>query len=212
MLLLEASSLLGIFVLCILKCIFLYRVTGKFCRSERKPLPVQTGKICRSGKARAASSTNLALPLNCEVELVEASSPQPALGDFEKARVFELLLVGADAALGGAHVGSERLLSRKAIVLLTRILEKHRVVELGADAQILVGQDEVRDLSEAVQADQVRADDLDIALVLLEPICLPYARHTRELIGRRIAAGKSVALLANESQQLMAVIIRSESS
>jgi hypothetical protein len=54
-----------------------------------------------------------------------------------------------------------------------------------------------------VQAYQVRTNDLDVALDLLEPVRIPYARHTRELIGRRTAAGRSVVLLANESQQLM---------
>jgi len=108
---------------------------------------------------------NPSLLLYSQVELVDAGLTEATLNDFEEAHILEFLLIRAYAALGKNLCLQLHLLPGKTVVLFARVFEKHRVVELGADTQVFVREEEVRHLREAVARDKVFAEDLDVARV-----------------------------------------------
>ena len=112
---------------------------------------------------------------------VQVGLAEATLLDFQQLRRLKLLKVGPDAAIRGAHVLGQLDLPRKAGVVVPGVLEQHRIGELGANRDVLLGEDEVRDLGEAVARDRIGPDDLDVAF--LENIA-DVARlefHTRAL-------------------------------
>ena len=102
--------------------------------------------------------------LNGEVEAVQVGLAEASLFDLQQLHFFKLLEVGADAALRGSHVLGEGELAGKARVVGPGVFEQHRVSEFGADGNLLVGENKIRHLREAVARGEVGADDLDVAV------------------------------------------------
>ena len=140
----------------ILRCVFLYRENGKFAAPERLTLPFQSGKICRSGAASLCI-------LDSEMQPVEVGLAEAPLFDLQQLHGFQLFEIRANAAFGCTHVLCEPNLSGKAGVVIPCVLEKHRVSELSADGDIFFGENEVRDLSEAMTGCKIGTNDFDIA-------------------------------------------------
>jgi len=98
------------------------------------------------------------------VQPVQVGLPKAALLDLQQFGRLKLLEVGADAAIGGPHILGELDLPRKAGVIAPGVLKEHRIGELGADGDVLFGEDEIRDLGEAMTRREIGADDLNVAL------------------------------------------------
>src|SRR5262245_52895792 len=150
--------------MCISKCVFLYCMIGKYCRSVAVTVAGLDGQILPVWGGSAELSPCSPLALNGEIELVEVGLAKAALRYFEEPRVLQLLLVGAHAAFGGAHIVGQFLLSRKTEVVLARVLEQHGVVEFRTHAEIFVCENEVGDLREPMQRHEIGTNNFDIAL------------------------------------------------
>ena len=61
-------------------------------------------------------------------------------------------------------------LAWEARVVLPCVFEQHRVRELGADRDLLVGENEIRYLGEAVARREIGADDFDVAFFRFEDV------------------------------------------
>ena len=90
-------------------------------------MPVRTGRICRSGVATLFSLGN------SHMEAIYVGFSKSTLLYFKDLGVFELLLVGADAALSRAHVVGQLLLAWETALVVPIVLEDHRVEQFGAD-------------------------------------------------------------------------------
>ena len=84
--------------------------------------------------------------LDGEMQAIEVGSAKTTLRHFEKMCVFKFFQIRAHAALSGAHINCKFLLPGKAGVIGPGVFQEHGVSELGADAQVLVGQDEIWNL------------------------------------------------------------------
>lgn len=145
-----------------LECVFLNAYSyierpADFSAPERQPLPVKTGNIFRSRPAGL-------IRLNGEMETIEVGLAETPLGDLQKLGRLKLFEIRAHAAIGSPHVVRKFDLSGEACVLVPGIFEEHRIGELSADRDVLLGEDEVRDLGEAMPSDGIGADDFDVAL------------------------------------------------
>ena len=127
---------------------------------ERQSFPVQTGNIFRSRPACDAAG----FWLNREMQPVQIGLAEATLLDLQQFRRLQLLEVGANATIGRPHVFCERNLSGEASVIAPRVFEQHRISELGADGNIRVRQNEIRDLSEAVTRRKIGTNDFNVAL------------------------------------------------
>ena len=102
--------------------------------------------------------------LNGEVEAIQVGFAEASLFDLQQLHCFKLLEVGADAALRGSHILGECELAGEACVVVPGIFEQHRVSEFGADRNLLIGENKIRHLGEAVARGEVGADYLDVAV------------------------------------------------
>src|SRR5208282_725187 len=121
---------------------------------------VQTGKYFRSRPAALIA----AFWLNSEVQPVEIGLTKAALLDLQQLGGLKLLEIGADAAVSGAHIFCKLDLAREAGVIVPCVFEKHGVGELGADGDVFLRENEIRDLGEAVARRGISADNFDVAL------------------------------------------------
>lgn len=106
--------------------------------------------------------------------------------EFVFGAVEEGLEIRADAALCGSHVFCQLGLAWKAGVITPRVFEKHGVRELGADRNVLLREDEIRNLSESVARRKIGADNFYVTLFLLEDVADVAFRavlHTLSLYG-----------------------------
>ena len=102
------------------------------------------------------------------MQAIEVSLAKSSLGHFQEAGILQLFEVGSHTTLPRPHVVGELLLAGKAGVVRPGVFQEHGIGELGADAQVLIGEDEVWDLGEAMARDGIGADDLDVASDLLQ--------------------------------------------
>ena len=131
---------------------------------DRPGLPVKTGKFCRSGMAIAMLSPFL----NHHMQPVEIGLAQSALGDLEKVRALQLIEVGPYASLPCSHVAGKCLLTGIDGIIGPGVFEQHGIGELGANGQLLVGEDEIRDHRESVARRRIGTNDFDVAGDLTE--------------------------------------------
>ena len=97
------------------------------------------------------------------MQAVKVGPSKSPLCYFEEVRVFQLLQIRPDAALPCSDILCQLLLTGKTGVIAPGILQQHGVGELRADAQILVGQNEVGNLGEAVARRRIGTNDFDVA-------------------------------------------------
>jgi len=103
------------------------------------------------------------------MQAIEVGLAKAPLGHFEEAGILQFFEVGSHTAFPCSHVVRELLLAGKAGVIRPGVFQKHGIGELGADTELLIGEDEVRDLGEAMERDGISTDDLDVASDLLKP-------------------------------------------
>lgn len=103
--------------------------------------------------------------LHGEVETVEVGLAEAALDDLQQAPLLQFVQVTSHAALARAHVFGELGLTGETSIIAPSVFEQHGVRELGADRNILLGEDEIGHLSEAMPRDRISAYDLDIAVL-----------------------------------------------
>ena len=102
--------LLSIFVMSILKCVFLYR---------------ESGKICRSGLAIPSLSPFL----DGQMQAIEVGLAKAPLGHFEEAGILQFFEVGSHASLPRPDIVGELLLAGKAGVIRPGVFQKHGICE-----------------------------------------------------------------------------------
>jgi hypothetical protein len=79
-------------------------------------------------------------------------------------------------------------LAGKAGIICSGVFEQHSIGEFGADRELLFGENKVRHLGEAKAGDGVRADDLNIAGDVSEPVrdmlpaCIIACSEARTLV------------------------------
>src|ERR1700722_12802093 len=81
-------------------------------------------------------------------KLVQIGSPLPSAGDLNETCRLQLLDEFADARLAHAHVFGEPLLPRKAAVIVPGVVQKHRIGDFSAEAEVAVFENEIWDLRE----------------------------------------------------------------
>lgn len=106
--------------------------------------------------------------LYANMKIVEVGHSKPALFDLQEFGVLELLEVRANAALTRAHFFGQFLLPRKDSIVGPVVFQQHGVGELGADGEVLVGEDDVGHLREAMPRHRIGTDDLDVSLGVFE--------------------------------------------
>ena len=135
---------------------------------ERQNLPVRAGE------------TFCGLTVRCSRYRLVLPRPRCLISN--SSACFKFFEIRADTALGGAHVLCERDLAREARVVVPGVFEKHRVSELGADGDVIFGEDKIRNLGEAVTRREIGTDDFDVAFFedvadAVAPTGIPYTSH-----------------------------------
>ena len=102
------------------------------------------------------------------MQAVQIRLAEAALRDLQELQVLQFFLVGADAALTGAHILGQLLLAGKATAIVPSVFQKHGVEQLGADTEVGVGEEEIRHLCESMQRNGIGTDDLDVASDIIQ--------------------------------------------
>src|SRR5665213_2798707 len=118
-----------------------------------------------------------------KVRLAEAT-----LLDFQEAHTLKLLEMGAYTSLARTHVVGELQLTGKAGIVAPRIFQEHRVSELRSNRNVLLGENEIRDLRKTVTCGEVSTDNLDVTIFEnVADVALGCGFHTDTLYAAHIA-------------------------
>ena len=104
------------------------------------------------------------LSLHYKVDCVEVGLALTASGYFDEGATLKLLDVAVHACNTHSNIFREPILAGKAKIVVPRVAQKEGVNGLGSDGDIRVTEDEVRNLSEALECDRIRTVYPHVAL------------------------------------------------